>query len=97
MQMPANSVPLSIKLDAALRARLTQLADSRKCSSHALAKEAIELYVQSAEAKDSANQEALAAYAHFQKTGLHANGDEVTAWLQAWGTEDEKPAPECHV
>jgi hypothetical protein len=34
--------------------------------------------------------------AEFQKTGLHLTGEEASARLKTWGTDDEIPAPRCH-
>ena len=95
--MSTTTVPMSIKIDPSLRERLSHLAASRKRTPHALAREAIEQYVLIAESRDRANQEAVAAYEHYQETGLHVTGEEVTKWMQSWGTEDEQPAPQCHV
>lgn len=45
---------------------------------------------------DSFKQEALASWEEYLKTGLHLTGGEVREWLNTWGTDDEKDAPECH-
>lgn len=41
-------------------------------------------------------QEAKNSWLEFQKSGLHLSGEEVYAWLDTWGTSNEKPLPECH-
>lgn len=41
-------------------------------------------------------QEAENSWLEFLNTGLHLSGEEVYAWLDAWGTDNEKPVPECH-
>ena len=41
-------------------------------------------------------REALASWESFQEAGLHVTGEEVLAWLESWGTEEELAAPECH-
>jgi len=48
------------------------------------------------EARQSFKQEALASWAAYQATGRHVTGQEVRAWLDTWGTNEERPVPECH-
>ena len=35
-------------------------------------------------------------WVEYQRTGMHATGEEVFAWMDSWFSEDEKPVPECH-
>lgn len=58
--------------------------------------EAIEQYVEREEARESFKQEALASWAAYKETGRHLTGQEVRAWLNIWGTDDETAAPERH-
>lgn len=89
--------PMSIKLGIDLRDRLFFVATNRKSTPHALAREAIEYFVTTEEAKTRANLEASAAWEHYQETGLHVTHSEVEAWMKSWGTEGELAAPESHV
>ncbi len=41
-------------------------------------------------------EEALAAWEHYQETGLHLSLKEVRDWLATWGAPSEKEAPKCH-
>lgn len=86
----------SLKIDDALKGRVQQLASQRRRSPHWIMLEAIRQYVEREEAKESFKQEAQASWAAYQETGRHLTGPEVRAWLNAWGTEDEKMVPECH-
>ncbi|MFC2252631.1 hypothetical protein ACETRX_23545 [Labrys portucalensis] len=36
------------------------------------------------------------AWDEYQATGLHVTGEEVAAWLETWGTDDNKASPVCH-
>jgi len=36
------------------------------------------------------------ALKHFDETGLHATHEEVVAWMNKWGTDQDSPAPVCH-
>jgi len=86
----------SVKIDDALKSRVQRLANARRRSSHWIMREAIEQYVEREEARENFKQEALASWAAYQETGRHVTGQEVRAWLNSWGTEEEKAVPECH-
>jgi len=86
----------SLKIDDGLKGRVQQLASQRRRSAHWIMLEAIEQYVQREEARESFKQEALASWAAYQDTGRHLSGAEVRTWLNTWGTDDEKTAPECY-
>jgi predicted transcriptional regulator len=87
---------MSLRLDAELRERLDRLAQMRKRTSHALARDAVARFVAEEEKQAAWNASCDAALRDYQETGLHIAQDEVNAWLDTWGTPQEKPAPECH-
>lgn len=86
----------SIKLDDEMKGRVQNLAQARQRTSHWIMREAIAQYVEREERREALRQETLAAWEEFQTTGLHATAQEVDQWLADWGTDDERPAPECH-
>lgn len=86
----------SIKLDDDMKGRVRHLAEARKRTSHWIMREAIAQYVEREEKREALRQETLKAWEEFRETGLHANAEEVDQWLESWGTENERPAPECH-
>jgi predicted transcriptional regulator len=86
----------SLKIGDALKSRVQNLASQRRRSAHWIMLEAIEQYVQREEARESFKQEALAAWSSYRETGRHLTGEEVSAWLNSWGTDEEQAAPECH-
>jgi predicted transcriptional regulator len=86
----------SIKLDDELKRRVQHLAEARRRSSHWIMREAIAQYVEREEARESFKQKALASWTAYKETGRHLTGEEVRAWLNTWGTDDERAAPECH-
>jgi len=86
----------TIEIDDALQNRVQNLASQRRRSAQLIMLEAIEQYVQREEARESFKQEALAAWASYQKTGRHLTGQEVREWLNTWGKEGETAAPKCH-
>jgi predicted transcriptional regulator len=93
--MPAIST--SIKLDPNMKDRVQRVADSMRRTPHWVMKEAVEKYITDAERRDAWERESLEALKELDETGLHVTGEEVIAWLETWGTDDEKPAPECHL
>jgi predicted transcriptional regulator len=88
---------MSLRLDATVRERLSDIAKQQKRSTNALALEAIKVYVLQKEAETKWNQEAVASWNDYQETGLHITHDELDTWLSTWGTPDEQPMPKCHI
>lgn len=94
----ASTRPIAIKIDQDTRERVKRLAEARHRTSHWLMREAIRQYVEREEKRETFRQDAINAWQEYQETGLHVTGDEVIAWLDTWGEENEKaaPAPVCH-
>jgi predicted transcriptional regulator len=86
----------SLKLDPETKARLQKLAHARRRSSHWLMREAIEQYVDREERREQFRQDALAAWADYQTTGLHATAEEADAWLARLEAGEDVEPPECH-
>ncbi len=93
--MPAQSTS-SLKLDQELKERVQRLATARKRSAHWIMREAVEEYVGREEKRERLKQDILAAWAHYQETGLHVTGDEADAWLAKLEAGEDAKAPECH-
>ena len=55
------------------------------------------MYLGKREAEQTEIREAIASWDEYQQTGLHVTGDEMSAWLRTWGTDDESEPPECHL
>lgn len=94
--MPTSSTT-SLKLDTELKERVQRLAAVRRRTPHWLMREAVEQYVSREEMREKLRQDALAAWNHYQTTGLHATGEEVDAWLAKLEAGEDAEAPECHV
>lgn len=86
--------PLSLKLSAQSRQRLSDLAKHERRPAHALAREAIEAYLEEKEMRIRRNQEADAAWKHYQDTGRHVDGQEAIAWLRSLATAKPLPKPQ---
>jgi predicted transcriptional regulator len=87
----------SLKLDSELKERVHRLAAARRRTPHWLMREAVEQYVSKEEMREKLRSDALAAWNHYQETGLHATAEEVDAWLAKLEAGEDTEAPECHV
>ena len=93
MPTPATS----LKLDPAIKERVQRLASARRRTAHWILREAVEQYVEREEKREQLRQDAHAAWAHYQTTGLHAAADEADAWLAKLETGEDTPPPQCHI
>ena len=95
--MSVSAPTVGVKIDPQMKQRLQRLAKARHRTPHWVMREAIEQYVAREEKREALHQDALQAWQEYEKTGLHVTGEEAIAWLETWGGEDEKEAPQCHV
>jgi predicted transcriptional regulator len=89
--------PTTIKIDQETRERVKRLADARHRTPHWMILEAVRQYVDREEKRETFRQDGILAWNEYQEAGLHVSGDEVIAWLDTWGEENEKTAPVCHL
>ncbi len=95
--MPASTTrAVAIKLDQDIRERVQRLADARQRTPHWMMKEAISQYLEREEKREALRQDAVNVWNEYKTTGMHVSADEVTAWLETWGDENEQAAPICH-
>ena len=87
----------SLKLDSELKQRVQQLASARRRSAHWIMREAVEQFVDREEKRERFRQDALAAWTHYQATGLHATAEEADSWLAKLEAGEDAEAPECHL
>ena len=59
-------------------------------------REAIEEYVEREERREQFRQDALAAWANYLTTGLHATAEEADAWLAKLEAGKRAGPPKCH-
>jgi predicted transcriptional regulator len=59
-------------------------------------REAIEEYVERGEKREQCRQDALAAWTHYQMTGLHVTAKEADAWLAKLEAGKDAAPPRCH-
>jgi predicted transcriptional regulator len=94
--MATNSTT-SLKLDPELKERVQRLASVRRRSAHWVMREAVEQYVAREEKREQLRQDALAAWNHYQTTGLHATAEEADSWLARLEAGEDAETAECHV
>jgi predicted transcriptional regulator len=94
--MPTLSTT-TLKLDSAMKERVHQLASARRRSPHWVMREAVEQYVEREEKREQLRQDALAAWASYQTTGLHLTAEEADAWLAKLEAGKRAAIPKCHV
>jgi len=85
----------SLKLDHKVKQRVQRLASARRRSPHWLMREAIEEYVDREEKREQFRQDALAAWDHYQTSGLHTTADEADAWLAKLEAGKFASPPKC--
>jgi predicted transcriptional regulator len=93
----ATSSTTSLKLGNELKERVQRLAAAQRRTPHWVMREAVEQYVGREEKREQLRQDALAAWNHYQTTGLHVTAEEADAWLTKLAAGEDAEAPECHV
>ncbi len=93
--MPATR-PVAVKLDVEVHARVRELAKAQNRSAHYLMREAITEYVAREEKREAFRQEAVAAWATYEATGLHLTDREADAWMARLEAGQDVEPPECH-
>ena len=93
----AKSSTTSLKLDATVKERVQRLASVRRRSPHWLMREAIEEYVEREEKREQFRRDALAAWDHYQATGMHASAEDADAWLAKLEAGKNVAPPKCRV
>jgi predicted transcriptional regulator len=86
----------SLKLEGEMKERVQRLAAARRRTAHWVIREAVEQYVEREEKREKLRQDALAAFADYQDTGLHVTAEEADAWLAKLEAGEDAQAPECH-
>ncbi len=87
----SQSETVTVRLPAALKQKLEALAVSTRRSKSWLAAEAIAAYVEEQSWQIQQIEEAVALAD--SKQAVWVDADEVSAWLDSWGTENEQPTP----
>ncbi|WP_420237114.1 CopG family ribbon-helix-helix protein [Telmatobacter bradus] len=81
--------PITVHLDPDAQARLAELAYARQQPVAEVAAEVLASYV----APESWEQRRIRSSMEALKSGKGIPHEEVTLWLDSWGTDQELPAP----
>ena len=87
----------ALRLEPTLKHRAQALATAEQRTFSSVVRDALQLYLDQREAEQAEIRESLAAWHEYHQSGLHVTGDEMSAWLRTWGTDDEGTSPECHL
>ena len=82
----------SVRMPDELMNRLERTAEQLRRSKGWVIKDAVEAYVAREELKLRRNQETLESWEDY-KAGRVVESDDMMAWLDSWGTDDEKKPP----
>ena len=93
--MPTPSAT-SLKLDTKTKERIQRLASALRRSPHWVMREATEQYVEREEKREQFRHDALAAWTHYQTTGLHVTAEEADAWMAKLEAGKDAAPPKCH-
>ncbi len=94
--MPSASTT-SLKLDPTMKERIQRLAEARRRTSHWIMREAIEEYISREEKREQFRFDTLAAWEHYETTGLHVTDEEMDQWAAKLKASSKVPSLKCHV
>ncbi len=94
--MPTTSAT-TLKLDSKMKKRVQRLALARRRSLHFVMREAVEQYVEREEKRERFRQDALAAWTHYETTGLRVTAGEADKWQAKLEAGKDAAPPQCHV
>ena len=92
-QRAQSTTTLSIRISPDIKEQLNELAEATQRSTSFLTSEAIQYYLSLHAWQVRSIQEAVKKAN--SKQARFAKHDEVMAWLDSWGTEDELRPPKC--
>ena len=82
------------RVDAALKEKFESAAKDRGQNASHVLREFMADFVEKHEERKKRHAETLLAIESIE-AGRFVEGDEVLAWLDAWGSDDEPEAPAC--
>jgi predicted transcriptional regulator len=90
-----SSIPTAFALNRELQARLTALAEASSQQPEQLIEEAVREYVERQEYRNTLSLAGLEAWKRFEASGRKGgiSLDEITPWLDSWGTDNELAPP----
>ena len=87
----------TVVLETGIKNRLERIAELQQKPAEALMQDAIAEYVERQERRAQFRQDAIDALEEYERTGLHATGEEVDEWLTKTAAGEKVPFPKCHL
>ena len=87
--------PTGVKLEPQLKSRLKELGKLKHRTIHWLMKEAIQQYLEQEEEREKLKHETMTRWEEEAEKNMTVSNGAVMAWLDTWGTENEKGRPKC--
>ena len=97
MQNATETIAVTTHIPRKLAERVDQFAQRQKQSSDAVFHDAVSEYLDRQEQRRSFREDAINAWADYQRTGLHVTGDEADAWLAKLEAGEIVAVPDCHI
>lgn len=91
------TVPMAVKIDLEMKARIQRLGDAHHRSIHWLMKEAIRQFVEREEQQEALRKAGIQAWEAYQDTGLHVTQEEADTWMARLEAGEDVEPPHCHV
>lgn len=88
-----GNIRRTFDLDSDTDARLEFLAAERGQDAASVVADAVALLISTVEIEGPDTSEDLRRLREFERTGEAVPGEEVMAWVESWGTENELPMP----
>jgi predicted transcriptional regulator len=89
-----STVRRILDLDPDTDARIEALAAEKGQDPAAIIADAIELLDSVVDVEGPDVEEDLRRIREFERTGMAIPGDEIKAWIDSWGTDNELPRPQ---
>ena len=93
---PLKNVPMSIKLGSEQKDLLVRLAKEKQRSVHFLLCQAVKEFIDKENTRSDFYETAKIAGEHYEQTGLHTTQEELRAWANSLGGDNELTPPTCH-
>ena len=84
---------MGVKLDTKIKKRLKSLSRLKDRSAHWMMKAAILEYLEREERHEKEKREDIKRWDRFEAAGKFVANEDVSAWLNSIGTDQERPCP----
>lgn len=86
----------TIRCDKDVIQQLDALAEARNRSRTWIINQALTEYLSREKRREQFKDHVRKSWQEYEESGLHVTDDELVAWLETWGSENEAEMPQCH-